>query len=172
MPSHRPLELHKTVSNTYFHIQNERSLNHGIKHSTLEARGRVFPTVAIQKCALDVFRDGNMEERQRMGVVALVGHRHLLGLVDLTDRDVAVAMRVQVIHAQRRGIRQGEGLVGTAKIQRAPLTVRQTATGSAFRILQIPDLHFSSNANTRCLDKPECRESYMSEMIAKMCDEL
>ncbi|KAF0692274.1 Aste57867_16642 [Aphanomyces stellatus] len=64
----------------------------------------------------------------------------------------------------------------TAKIQRTPLAVRQTATGAAFRILQIPDLHYTGNPNKDCLNKPdgmkECHESHMSEMIAKMCETL
>ncbi|ETV92767.1 hypothetical protein H310_12996 [Aphanomyces invadans] len=64
----------------------------------------------------------------------------------------------------------------TAKIDRPPLMARTTsAGGAAFTILQIPDLHYSGNDDTACLDKPAsmkapCQQRYMAIMVGALLD--
>nr|AIG56068.1 secreted protein [Achlya hypogyna] len=70
-----------------------------------------------------------------------------------------------------------KSLVETAKIVRPPLTARQTGDVMSYKILQIPDMHYTGNRFFPCLNKPDdmkklCFESYMNEMLDKMIDDI
>ncbi|EQC26221.1 hypothetical protein SDRG_15957 [Saprolegnia diclina VS20] len=70
-----------------------------------------------------------------------------------------------------------KALVETAKIQRPPLVARQNGDLLSYKILQVPDMHYTANRFFPCMDKPEdmkklCFESYMTEMMNKMLDDV
>ncbi|OQR82554.1 calcineurin-like phosphoesterase [Achlya hypogyna] len=68
-------------------------------------------------------------------------------------------------------------LADNAKIVRPPVKAKEAADGTlSFKILQIPDMHYTGNSLMPCADKPStmkklCFEPYMTTMIAKMLDD-
>ncbi|EQC26216.1 hypothetical protein SDRG_15952 [Saprolegnia diclina VS20] len=70
-----------------------------------------------------------------------------------------------------------EQLAANALIKRQPLVVRKTASGAqTYRILQVPDLHYTNWDYFPCMNKPDdmkqlCFEKYMTEMLTKMVDD-
>ncbi|EQC26219.1 hypothetical protein SDRG_15955 [Saprolegnia diclina VS20] len=71
-----------------------------------------------------------------------------------------------------------DALAETAKIQRPALLAKPHSDGSLrFRILQIPDLHYTNLALYPCDHKPDtmlglCVEAYMTTMVSKMLDDV
>ncbi|OQR81589.1 hypothetical protein THRCLA_11594 [Thraustotheca clavata] len=70
-----------------------------------------------------------------------------------------------------------KALADTAQIQRPPLVAVQNGDTLSYKILQIPDMHYTGNNFFPCIDKPEgmkklCFEKYMTEMIGNLLDDV
>nr|AIG56441.1 secreted protein [Achlya hypogyna] len=68
-------------------------------------------------------------------------------------------------------------LAANSKIKRPPLVVRRVPDGSqSYRVLQVPDLHYTNWKYFPCMNKPDsmkqlCFEKHMTEMLDKMIDD-
>ncbi|KAH9111175.1 hypothetical protein AeMF1_014244 [Aphanomyces euteiches] len=64
----------------------------------------------------------------------------------------------------------------TANSTKGPLNARQTDSGLAFKILQVPDLHFTANASYPCnggvANLTKCTEAYMEFHLRRMLDDI
>ncbi|KDO21028.1 hypothetical protein SPRG_13956 [Saprolegnia parasitica CBS 223.65] len=70
-----------------------------------------------------------------------------------------------------------DSLAQSATIQRPPLLVHENGSSASYRVLQIPDLHYTNFALYLCDHKPDsmkkiCVEKYMTQMTAKMLDDV